>query len=83
MTHTLFVVSQDLSAKVSPEWRLHLGFGTQKKCPFPLNRAVPSISNRYKNYGNTFPGPNFVSPEWRRPLHRGVPKERFHCIGIL
>ena len=34
MTHTLFVVSQDLSAKVSPEWRLHLGFETQKKVPF-------------------------------------------------
>ena len=32
---TIFVVR----AKV---W-LNLGFGTQKKCPFPLNRGVPSI----------------------------------------
>ena len=29
---------------------------------------------------NTFPGPNFVSPEWRCYLNRGVSKERFHCI---
>ena len=28
---------------------------------------------------NIFPGPNFVSPERRCPLNRGVPKERFHC----
>ena len=39
---TLFVVSHILGAKVSAEWRLNLGFGTQKKCPFPLNRGVPS-----------------------------------------
>ena len=32
-----------LSAKVSSEWGLNLGFATQKKCPFPLNRGVPSI----------------------------------------
>ena len=35
---TLFVVSHVLSTKVSPEWRLNLGFGTQKKCPF--NRGM-------------------------------------------
>ena len=29
-----------LSAKVSPEWRLKLGFGTHKKCPFPLKKKV-------------------------------------------
>ena len=29
--------------KVSPEWRSKLGFRTQRKCPFPLNRGVPSI----------------------------------------
>ena len=28
---------------------------------------------------NIFPGPNFVSPEWRCYLNRGVSKERFHC----
>ena len=31
------------SGEVSPEWRLNQGFGTKKKCPFPLNRGVPSI----------------------------------------
>ena len=35
---TLFVVSHVLSTKVSPEWRLNLRFGTQKKCPF--NRGM-------------------------------------------
>ena len=43
MLSTLLVVSHYFSAKVSPEWRLNLGFGTQKKCPFPLNRSVPSL----------------------------------------
>ena len=36
---TIFVVSHFLSAKVSPEWRLHPGYRSQKKCPFPLNRC--------------------------------------------
>ena len=40
---TIFVVSHILSATTSPEWRLNLGFGTHKKCPFPQNRSVPSI----------------------------------------
>ena len=40
---TLFVVSHVLRPNVSPEWRLKLGFGIQNKCPFPLNRRVPSI----------------------------------------
>ena len=43
MLSTPLVVSHYFSAKVSPEWRLNLGFGTQKKCPFPLNRSVPSL----------------------------------------
>ena len=39
----IFLVSHFWIAKVSPEWRLNVGlFGTQKKCPFPLNRGVPS-----------------------------------------
>ena len=29
---------------------------------------------------NIFPRPNFVSPDWRCLLNRGVPKERSHCI---
>ena len=43
MLSTRLVVSHYFSAKVSPEWRLNSGFGTQKKCPFPLNRSVPSL----------------------------------------
>ena len=34
---TLFV------CEVSPEWRLKLGFGTKKKCLFPLYRGHPSL----------------------------------------
>ena len=44
---TISVVCHLFIAKVSPEWRLSPGFGTQTKCPFPLNRGV-------------FPGQNFV-----------------------
>ena len=40
---TLFVVSNVLRPNVLPEWKLKLGFGILKKCPFPLNRCVPSI----------------------------------------
>ena len=73
---TFCVVSYYLSAKASPEWSLSLGFRTQKKlCPF--NRG-----NRYRNYGGVFPGPNFLSPEWRCPLNIGDPKERFHCSEV-
>ena len=62
----IFVASHFLSAKVSPEWRLSPGFRTQRKCPFPLNRGVPSIEAiNTKINVNIFPGPNFVSPEWR------------------
>ena len=45
----------------------------EQMCPF--NR-----SNRYKDYVKGFPGPDFVSREWRCPLRRGVPKKRFHCM---
>ena len=76
MMSTFCVVSYYLSAKASPEWSLSLGFRTQKKlCPF--NRG-----NRYKNYVGVFPGPNFLSPEWRCPLNIGDPKERFHCSEV-
>ena len=40
---TLIVVSHVLSTKVVPEWRSNTGFGTQNKCPYPVNRGVPSI----------------------------------------
>ena len=44
-----------LIAKVSPEWRLNPGFGTQKKCSF--NR-----SNKHKDYVNIFSGTKFCAP---------------------
>ena len=50
------------------------GFWDPQKCPFPLNRG-----NRYKEYGNIFPGQNFVSREWRCSLNRRALMERFHC----
>ena len=40
---TLFVVCHFLNARISPEWRLNPGFGTPKRCRFPLNQGVPSI----------------------------------------
>ena len=67
-----FVVSHFLIAtfKVSPEWKLKSRYWNQKKCPrCPFNRG-----NKDKDYVNIFPGPNFVSPEWRCPLNRGLPK---------
>ena len=41
--------------------------------------ARECFANRFKDYVGAFLGPNFVSAEWRCPLNRGVPKERFHC----
>ena len=67
-------LSHFLSDKVSPGWRLKPSLGTQKKCPFLLNKGVPSIEyNKYKDYVNIFPGPNLC------PLNGAVPNERFHC----
>ena len=63
-----FVVSHFLSAKVSSEWKLNLGFGTQKKCPFPLNRGVPSIK-----LTNTKIMWTFFQDQILCPLNRGVP----------
>ena len=58
---TILVVSLFLSAKVSPEWRLNPGFGTQKKCPFPLNRSIPSKEVRNtKNMWTFFWEQSFV-----------------------
>ena len=43
----LFVVSQILSTKVSPEWRFNRSFETQKKCPLTVNKGVPSTEFAY------------------------------------
>ena len=51
--------------------------GSRKRVPFPLNRG-----NKYKDFVNIFPGPNLMSPEWRGPLNKGVPKGSFHCISL-
>ena len=61
----LVVVCYFLSARVSPERRLQLGFLTQKKCSFPLNRDVPLAGET--NAKSTW---SFSS---RGTLNRGVP----------
>ena len=50
---------------VSPEWRLNLGFGVQKKLPFLLNK-----DNKYKDYVNAFPG-TYCVPRMEVPQRRG------------
>ena len=57
-------LSPFLIAEVSSEWRLNLGFGTQKSVPFPWTEVCSPFNrgNKYKDYVNIFPGPNFVSP---------------------
>ena len=60
----IFVVSHFLIAKVSSEWRLNPGLGIHKKCPFLVNRGVPSIEVTNTNiHVNIFRRPYFVSPE--------------------
>ena len=45
-------------------------------CSFPLKRGVTSIAVTHsKIMCKFFPGPNFVSPEWRCPINRGFPGE--------
>ena len=66
-----------------PRMEVNPGFGTQKMCSSPLKRGVPSIAVTHsKIMWKFFPGPNFVSPEWRCSLNRGFPKERFHCNHV-
>ena len=46
------------------------GIWEPEKCPFPLNRNVPSMEatdTKITLNVNKFPGPNFVSPEWGFP----------------
>ena len=66
--------------KTSSKWRLKPGFGTRKKCSFPLNRDVPSIevTNRQVMYGNILAGPS----EWRCPLNTEVSRRRGSIIII-
>ena len=51
------------------------GFGDQKKCPFSLNRSVPSIE-----VIDTKIIWAFFWDQISCPLNRGVPRERFHHI---
>ena len=75
----LFVISHVLSPKGVPWMDVKPGFwdpeNASPKQRFPYNRV-----NRYKNYVNIFPAPNFLSPQWWCPLNRVVSKERLHCI---
>ena len=66
---TPFVVSHFLSAKVSSEWRLNLGFGTHKKCSFSLTMGVPSseVSNTQIRWA-------FFRDQILCPLNGGVNK---------
>ena len=66
LTYRRFFV---VSAKV---W-LNLGFGTQKKCPFALNRGVPSIE-----VTNTKIMWTFFRDRSLRPLNRGD-----RCIKVF
>ena len=53
------------------ENELHLGFGTKKTCPFPLNRRVPSIeATDTKIIGTLF------RDQILGPLNRDVAKSR-------
>ena len=63
----ILVVNHFFSAKVSAEWRLNQGFGTQKKCPFPVNRSIPSTEVTKQRLYDHFSGTKFVS------LNGGVP----------
>ena len=62
-------LSHFLSAKVSPEWRIN-NVGYSEKVFLLLKNT---------DYVNIFLGPNFVSPGWRCPMNRRIPKEGFHC----
>ena len=60
------------------------GFWDPQKVSLSLEKRCPlKRGNNYSGYVNILPGPNIVTPEWRCPFNRGVPKERFHCITDL
>ena len=50
-------------------WRLNMGFGTQKKCPFPLNSGVPSLGVTDTKIMWTF-----FCDQSLCPLNGGVPR---------
>ena len=47
----------------------------EQKCSF-----ISRVTDTKINMRTFFPRPNFVSPELRCLMKRGVPKERFHYI---
>ena len=49
----ILVVSQFLSAHMSPERRLNPCFRTQKKCPFPLNKRGSSTQRLWGRFSVT------------------------------
>ena len=53
---TLFV------CEVSLEWRLKLGFGTKKKCPFSLYRGHPSLEVTIQRLCKHFSETKFCVP---------------------
>ena len=61
--HFNLFLSHFLSAKVSPEWRIKVGY-LEKVSLFSEQRCTLNVANRNKDYVNIFPGPDFVSPGW-------------------
>ena len=81
---TIFVASHSLISKVSPEWRVNPGFVTQKKCPFPLKRRVPTTEVKDTKIMWTFFRDQILCP-----LNGGVlwikvfQRRMFHCIKLF
>ena len=59
---TIFCGQSLLRAKLSFEWRLSPGFGTQKKCPFPRNGGVPTTELTNSKIMWTFFRDQILSP---------------------
>ena len=57
-----FLWSVSLRVKLSFEWRLSPGFGTQKKCPFPRNGGVPTTELTNSKIMWTFFRDQILSP---------------------
>ena len=58
--------------------KVKAGFWDQEEVSlFPVQRSPFTRGNRYKDYVNIFPRPNFVSPEWSCSLNKAIPSRGF------
>ena len=71
---TFFVVSHFLIAKVSPEWRLNLGFGFQKSVPFAWIEESFNRGNKIQRLCEHFSGNTFCLPWTEVSLETSFPK---------